>query len=100
MLDAPPEGTGVETVRRGLEGLPGVRQVHDLHVWLLSTSRTALTAHLVMPGGHPGDAFLDGTARMLAEEFGIGHTTLQIETGDGPGCALEPRDREDIRSEK
>ena len=99
MLDAPPEGTDVEAVRGRLAGLPGVRQVHDLHVWSLSTSRTALTAHLVMPGGHPGDGFLDSTARMLGDEFGIGHTTLQIETGDGPGCALEPREREDIRSE-
>jgi hypothetical protein len=53
--------------------------VHDLHIWPLSTTESALTAHLVFPGGHPGDEFLAVAASELRQRFGIGHTTLQIE---------------------
>ena len=76
-------------VRAYLAGLPGVRRLHDLHIWPMSTTETALTAHLVMPGGHPGDAFLTAAAHDLEERYGIGHTTLQIETGEDTACALE-----------
>ena len=63
---------------------PGVSATHDLHIWPMSTTETVLTAHLVMPGGHPGDHFLEETQGMLRERFGIGHATLQIETA--PDC--------------
>jgi cobalt-zinc-cadmium efflux system protein len=71
-----------------LDGLPGVDSVHDLHVWGMSTAETALTAHLVMPEGHPGDAFLEHAAHELERRFGIGHSTLQIEQGDAGPCRL------------
>lgn len=61
---------------------PGVSEVHDLHIWALSTSETALTAHLRMADGHPGDAFLADTRLALAERFRVQHATLQIELGD------------------
>lgn len=72
-----------------LKSRPQVADVHDLHVWSMSTTETALTAHLVMPAGHPGDAFLHDTAKELETRFRIGHATLQIEL-DGSACALAP----------
>jgi cobalt-zinc-cadmium efflux system protein len=74
-----PEGIDEGAVRRQLAALPGVAAVHDLHIWPMSTTETALTAHLVMPGGHPGDAFLRDLAHDLAHHHGIGHTTVQVE---------------------
>lgn len=72
-----------------LGGLPGVRDVHDLHIWAISTTEVALTAHLVMPRGHPGDGFLAGVARDLEQRFAIHHTTVQIESGEGDcSCSL------------
>lgn len=79
-----------DAVRRHLEGLEGVSTLHDLHIWPMSTTEVALTAHLVMPGGHPGDAFLMGLAHDLNERFRIGHTTLQVETDKETACALAP----------
>ena len=76
-------------VRAFLEGQPGVARVHDLHIWPMSTTETALTAHLVMPGNHPGDAFLHDLAHTLDHRFGIGHPTIQIETDAARPCALE-----------
>ena len=64
-----------------LESQPGVEGVHDLHVWALSTTEVALTAHLIMPAGHPGDAWLDALAQALTQEYGIRHATFQVETG-------------------
>ena len=69
--------------------LPGVR-VHDLHIWPMSTTETALTAHLVIPGGHPGDTFLIEATRELAHRFGIGHATLQFEMSEETACVLAP----------
>jgi cobalt-zinc-cadmium efflux system protein len=83
-----PAGIDLAEVRRYLLALPGVSVVHDLHVWPMSTTEAALTAHLVMPAGPPGDAFLHDTAHALEHRFGIGHPTLQIECGDAP-CALQ-----------
>ena len=74
-----PAGIDEAAVRKSLQGEPGVSEVHDLHIWPMSTTETALTAHLVMPEGHPGDAFLALVAQRLAHEHKIGHTTLQIE---------------------
>ena len=90
-LHAVPTNIDTAAVRRLLEGLDGVDRIHDLHIWPMSTTETALTCHLVMPTGHPGDAFLARAAAELARQFGIAHPTLQIETGDsGSSCALEP----------
>ncbi len=77
-------------VRAFLAARPGVASLHDLHIWPISTTETALTAHLVMPSGHPGDTFLLDTARELLDHFQIGHATLQIELAPRAGCALEP----------
>ena len=89
-LQAVPAGIDPADVRGSLEGLQGVARIHDLHIWAMSTTETALTCHLVMPDGHPGDAFIARTAALLHEEFGIEHTTLQIECGDAGTCALAP----------
>jgi len=83
-----PEGIDEGAVRNLLAGLPGVTAVHDLHIWPMSTTETALTAHLVVPSGHPGDAFLHDLAHRLAHDFKIGHPTIQIETALGDDCAL------------
>jgi cobalt-zinc-cadmium efflux system protein len=86
-LQAVPHGIDSAAVRGYLEHLPGVTGVHDLHIWAMSTTGTAMTAHLVIPTGHPGDAFLDETALEIANRFGIRHATLQIEGGNcGKGC--------------
>ena len=87
-LHAVPAGIDAEKVEEALNALPGVTRVHDLHIWPMSTTDVALTAHLLVPGGHPGDAFLDNAQRKLADDFGIGHATLQIEVGDGDPCRL------------
>ena len=84
-----PEGIDGPRVRAFLARQPGVSHVHDLHIWPMSTTETALTAHLVMPGGQPGDAFLRTLAHDLEHEFGIGHPTIQIETDADTPCALE-----------
>ncbi|HEV2302089.1 MAG TPA: cation diffusion facilitator family transporter [Stellaceae bacterium] len=90
-LDAVPEGVDAEAVRAHLVGLPGVVALHDLHIWGMSTTETALTCHLVMPGGHPGDALLGRAAHELHERFGIAHATIQIEVADTEeACRLTP----------
>ncbi|MEQ1498149.1 MAG: cation diffusion facilitator family transporter [Novosphingobium sp.] len=68
------------SVRTFLNAQPGVDAVHDLHIWGMSTTESALTAHLVMPQGNPGDAFLHGLAHELEQQFGIHHATVQVET--------------------
>jgi len=78
-LLAVPKTVSQSSVHAYLAGLPGVEAVHDLHIWPMSTTETALTAHLVMPGGHPGDAFLREVAEELSHHHRIGHTTIQIE---------------------
>ncbi|CAM3145516.1 Cadmium, cobalt and zinc/H(+)-K(+) antiporter [Methylobacterium mesophilicum] len=89
-LAAVPPGIDPADVRAHLEGLPGVTALHDLHVWAMSTTETCLTAHLLMPGGRPDDAFLMDAAAGIRERFGIGHTTLQVETSADNACALAP----------
>lgn len=80
-LLAVPEGIDEAGVRAHLLALPGVSAVHDLHIWGMSTTETALTAHLVLPGGHPGDGFLHALSEALEHQFGIDHATVQIEQG-------------------
>ncbi|MBS0268642.1 MAG: cation transporter [Proteobacteria bacterium] len=78
----------VARVETRLLELPGVVSIHDLHIWPMSTTETALTCHLVMPEGHPGDAFIETATKMLHDEFEIRHTTFQFEvSGDAP-CGL------------
>jgi cobalt-zinc-cadmium efflux system protein len=89
-LQGVPPGIDPGAVRRHLEALPGVACIHDLHIWAMSTTESALTCHLVMPGGHPGDAFIARAGQDLHAGFGIQHVTLQIEYGDAESCALAP----------
>jgi cobalt-zinc-cadmium efflux system protein len=81
-LDAVPQGIEPQAVQIYLDQLPGVVEVHDLHIWAMSTTETALTAHLVMLTGNPGDAFLSRISMELHDKFGIEHTTIQVETGN------------------
>ena len=74
-------------VRRFLSAREGVVDVHDLHIWPMSTTENALTCHLVMPEGHPGDVFLHDVARDLARRFRIVHPTVQIEVDPHMACA-------------
>jgi cobalt-zinc-cadmium efflux system protein len=89
-LDAVPDGIDAKDVRRYLAELPGVTEVHDLHIWSMSTTETALTGHLVIPGVHPGDVFLRDTSDQLRRRFRIGHATLQIEIDAAGQCHLAP----------
>jgi cobalt-zinc-cadmium efflux system protein len=78
LFDGVPPTINLGVVRVYLERLPGVVRVHDLHVWAMSTSEIALTTQLVIPDGHPGDNFLEKASCHLAQEFGIGHATIQV----------------------
>lgn len=89
-MDAVPANIEPLAVKQFLRELPQVQHVHDLHIWAMSTTEVALTAHLVMPAGHPGDRFLTHTCHQLEEKFGIHHSTLQIEINDTEHpCHLE-----------
>ncbi len=92
-LDAVPTGIDPEAVEAALSALPGVVAVHDLHIWPMSTTETVMTAHLLIPAGHPGDALLRHAEEVMHHRFGIGHVTLQIEIGDGADCDLHHHDR-------
>jgi len=83
-LLAAPARIDLAEVRRHLAGLEGVTAVHDLHVWPMSTTETALTAHLVMPDRPASDRFLHDVAASLRQRFGVDHATLQIESGENP----------------
>ena len=88
-LNATPSDIEAEEVRAFLRAQHGVTDLHDLHVWPMSTTERALTVHLVMPEGHPGDAFVLTLGEGLRRRFGIGHPTVQIES-EGMHCPLEP----------
>jgi len=87
-LDRVPEHIPPAKVVAALEGLPGVTHVHDLHIWSLSTTDVALTCHLVMPAGCPGDDFLRQASTLLHDRFHIGHSTIQVERQDISDCAV------------
>jgi cobalt-zinc-cadmium efflux system protein len=89
-LAAVPAAIDPERVRSFVSTRPGVAAMHDLHIWPMSTTETALTAHLCMPDGHPGDPFLMELAAELKARYGIGHVTLQVETDPSTPCALAP----------
>jgi cobalt-zinc-cadmium efflux system protein len=93
ILDAVPERIDPEAVRTFLGELPEVVEVHDLHIWAMSTTETALTAHLVMPGATCGPTFLSDACRQLHDRFGIAHSTLQIDPQEAPCvCSLASDD--------
>ena len=87
-LDGVPKGIALANVKDYLGGLDGVTELHDLHVWAMSTNETALTAHLVRPGGFD-DRFLHGVCEQLSARFNIHHATIQIEAS-GEVCKLAP----------
>jgi cobalt-zinc-cadmium efflux system protein len=87
-LDGVPKGIELADVKAYLGQLQGVTEVHDLHIWAMSTNETALTAHLVRPGGYD-DSFLHGVCEELSHRFNIHHATLQIEAGSDV-CKLAP----------
>ncbi|MGE5452821.1 MAG: cation diffusion facilitator family transporter [Acidobacteriota bacterium] len=78
LFDGVPAHIDLIAVQTLLESLPGVDHVHDLHVWAMGTSHIAMTAHLVMPAGGAGDAFLQNATEQLKARFKIDHVTLQV----------------------
>ncbi|HYW51431.1 MAG TPA: cation diffusion facilitator family transporter, partial [Gemmatimonadaceae bacterium] len=92
-LDAVPAHVDPGAVQAYLRELPGVTGVHDLHIWGMSTTDVALTAHIIRPQACDDDTLLVDAARVLHERFGISHPTLQVERGNGPhDCRLAPAD--------
>lgn len=89
-LHAAPTDIDPDEVAAFLRARPGVSDIHDLHIWPMSTTETALTVHLTLPGGYPGDTFVHDIAADLHARFEIDHPTIQIETDAGTDCKLEP----------
>jgi cobalt-zinc-cadmium efflux system protein len=97
ILSAVPAGIDADAVKAFLRQRPGVTDVHDLHIWGMSTTESALTAHLVMPAGYPGDDVLEGITDALRTRFAIAHPTLQIEQGTvAHACALHPHSEQTL----
>lgn len=89
-VDAVPKGINVKEVENHLKNLPGVSEIHDLHIWAMSTTETALTVHLVMPEQNPGDYFLKEICDDLYTKFGIEHSTIQVEKeAQGANCSMD-----------
>jgi cobalt-zinc-cadmium efflux system protein len=89
-LDAVPAGIDLQTIRDYLAAQPGVTDVHDLHVWALSTTGNALSVHLVMPAGHPGDEAVDVIVCTLRDRYQMHHATVQVDLGTTDHhCALD-----------
>jgi len=88
-LDGVPPGVDVLKVRTFLAALPGVEGLHDLHVWAMSTTETALTVHLVMPWRDRPPTFLSGLEDELRRRFGIEHATVQLEPSGATPCARD-----------
>ncbi len=90
-MDAVPPGIDLPAVRKFLENLPGVSKVHDLHIWGMSTTESALTVHLVKPEAAIDDEWLAGIVKELHDRFRIEHSTIQLENGQScQSCKLEP----------
>lgn len=92
-MDAVPDGIDAASVQAYLRGLPGITEVHDLHIWGMSTTEVALSAHLVKPDARLDDGLLVRIAAELQHRYGIGHAAIQFEHGDPMHpCALAPED--------
>jgi cobalt-zinc-cadmium efflux system protein len=92
-LDGVPDGVDFVAVQTYLRSLPDVSAVHDLHIWAMGTTETALTAHLVLPWCPEPPGFLAYLEHELHERFGIDHATVQLEpSGDTTTCRLAPED--------
>ena len=91
MMAAVPSNVDPAKVEQFLRASAGVTDMHDLHIWAMSTTETALTAHLVIPGGYPGDVVIDEIRHQLQQQFSIHHCTLQVELGTTQhACSLHP----------
>jgi cobalt-zinc-cadmium efflux system protein len=91
-MGAVPPGVDTTDILAYLQKLPGVTDVHDLHVWALSTTENALTVHLVTPQGHPGDAFVQSVVTTLRTDYAMSHSTVQVEFGAScQACVLQRR---------
>lgn len=89
-MDAVPKNIDVDAVMNYLKSVNGVTEVHDLHIWAMSTTETALTAHLVMPQSYNDDLFLKRICSQLHEKFGIEHSTIQIEkNAQNSNCEID-----------
>ncbi len=94
MLDAVPPDIDPDAVRKYLESIPGIRSLHDLHIWALSTTQTALSVHLIKPDSYLDDVLLERLARELRSRFDIDHATIQLERGRPEhACPLDPAHR-------
>jgi cobalt-zinc-cadmium efflux system protein len=91
-LHAVPANIDPSAIEGYLAAIPGVNEVHDLHVWAMSTSETALTVHLVRPMVADEDALLHRLQHELHDKFGVDHVTIQIERGGGSPCDQAPAD--------
>jgi cobalt-zinc-cadmium efflux system protein len=91
-LDAAPRGIDPRAVRAWLAERPGVTEVHDLHIWAMSTTETAMTAHLVRPENPDNDQFLHEICGQMSSRFKIGHVTIQVESGGVATCHLAGAD--------
>ena len=89
-LDGVPREIDTAEVRAWLVALPGVQEIHDLHIWAMSTTEIALTAHVIRPANDDSDTFLHNACEGLAVRFNIGHATLQVETDADSACRLAP----------
>ncbi len=89
-VDAVPKNINLKEVEKHLKGITGVKEIHDLHIWAMSTTETALTVHLVMPEENPGDYFLKEICDGLQKKFGIEHSTIQVEKdAQGANCSID-----------
>ncbi|HQS84051.1 MAG: cation transporter [Alphaproteobacteria bacterium 16-39-46] len=93
-LHATPKEIDPCKVRAYLNKLDGVKEVHDLHIWAISTTNVALSAHLLIPGGHPGDHFIKEITHTLKHDFQIDHCTLQIELDDSDSKCIRRKNQQ------
>jgi cobalt-zinc-cadmium efflux system protein len=85
LLEVAPEDTDPAQIGRAMAAVPGVRNVHDLHIWTVTSGLVALAAHVVLAPGADSDAVLHTLAGLLARDYGITHTTLQLDQDHASG---------------
>jgi len=86
LVQAAPEGTDIDAITTALAGIAGVRDVHDLHIWTLTSDMDVLTAHIAVADGGNSQMVLERARSVLATQFDLAHATLQVEAGDCAGC--------------